>query len=94
MTEKTFEFTLDDYQIKHIKNALMGDRYAVASIVEDEEKKRTDEGLESAEIGHNMVDELDELIELFTELDNRITQQNEKFYLRCCVVPEPEEGRG
>jgi hypothetical protein len=91
MTDKIYEFTLDEVQINHIKNALLGDRYAVASITEDDEKKRTYEGLEDAEIGHNMVEDLDELIKLFSQLDNRL-ESNEKFYLRCCVVSETEGG--
>jgi hypothetical protein len=91
---KIYEFMLDEVQINHIRRALECDRYAVASITEDDEKKRTDQGLEDAEIGHNMVEDLDELIALFTQLDNRLDKENEKFYLRCCVVPEPEEGDG
>jgi hypothetical protein len=49
MSEKIYDFVLDDIQINHIKEALMGDRYAVASITEDDEKKRTDESLENVE---------------------------------------------
>jgi hypothetical protein len=86
---KIYEFTLDEDQINHIKHALLDGRYAAASMAEDDEKKRTDEALEDAEIGHMVVDDLDKLIELFTQLDNRINQ-NEKFYLRCCVVPIQE----
>jgi hypothetical protein len=37
-----------------------------------------------------MVEELDELIELLSQLDNRL-ESNEKFYLRCCLVPEEQE---
>jgi hypothetical protein len=40
-----------------------------------------------------IVEDLDELLKLFTQLDNRLTK-NEKFYLRCCVIPITEEGDG
>ncbi|HEY9387002.1 MAG TPA: hypothetical protein VIP70_08165 [Nitrososphaeraceae archaeon] len=91
MTEKIYEFIIDDYQIQDIRHALESYRYAVASVTEDDEKKKTYEGLEEAEIEHETVEDLDELLKLFTQLDNRITQ-NEKFYLRYCVIPETEEG--
>jgi hypothetical protein len=65
-TEKIYEFVLEDYNISLLRQALEGYRYAVASVIEDDEKKKTDEALESVEIGHNMVEDLDELIKFFS----------------------------
>jgi hypothetical protein len=86
--KKTFEFVLDELQIYHIKNALIDDRYAVASIVEETpDSKMIDEDVSENDIGTDIVEDLDKLIALFLELNNRIDKDHEKFYLRCCVVP-------
>ena len=86
---KTYEFVLDEVQINHIKEALLGARYAVASITE-EQKPKTDEELEDKDTGEDIVEELDELIKLFNELDSRV-EKNEISHIRCCVIPKEKE---
>jgi hypothetical protein len=39
------------------------------------------------EIGHMVVEDLDELLQAYTQLDNRMDKDHEKFYLRCFVIP-------
>jgi hypothetical protein len=90
----TNDFTLDDYQVLHITHALEGHRYAVASVADEERNvdiktkwKQVEEGVRDDEedklIDDEIVEDLDELLVLFKELDNRPG----KFYLMCVVVP-------
>ena len=38
------------------------------------------------DMDHAMVEDLDELINIFKQLDSRLNQNNERFYLRCCII--------
>jgi hypothetical protein len=46
-----------------------------------------DEDVSENDVGREMVENLDEMIAIFSELDKRL-EKKEKFYLRCCVIAE------
>jgi len=43
------------------------------------------------DMDHAMVEDLDELINIFKQLDSRLNQHNERFYLRCCIITNGSE---